>query len=136
MVIYYDEDHLWNRQETFLTNPAKEILYRGIYDFSYKYRSRVFDPQGRELGYVQLDITSFFPHVDLCDPEGNRIAFLEKNEGYLLEPDQLSVKKEGRSFRIEDVAEAENGKLNIRKEDPLKYVLLLFAMVEIERKKI
>ena len=135
MVIYYDEDHLLNRQETLLCDEQGQILYRGIYDFSYKYRTRLFDSGNTELGYVELDITSEEPRVDLCDPDGDRIGFLIRKDGLYLEPDHLTVEGERNRFLIRDLVKTENGKIIIPDEDTLKYVLLLFAMIEIERKQ-
>ncbi len=135
MVVYYDEDHLSNRQETFLYNESGEIRFRGIYDFSYKYRTRVFDPRGMELGYAELDITSPEPRVDLRNADGEPIAFLVRKGGLFLEPDHLPVEGERSRFLIRDLVKAENGKMILPEEDVLKYVLLLFAMIEIERKK-
>lgn len=135
MLIFYEQDHLRNRQETLLRDVEGQILYRGIYDFSYKYRTRVFDPQGREAGYVELDITSVPTQVDLQGPDGNRIASLIRKEGLYLEPEHLTVEKDHDGFFISGLMKAENGKMEVPDEDPLKYVLLLFAMIEIERKK-
>ena len=86
MVIYYDEDHLKNRQETFLRDEKGNVLYRGIYDFSYKYRTRLFEDLS-ERAYVELDITSEYPRVVLCDPDGRKIGELIRKEGLYLDGD-------------------------------------------------
>ncbi len=131
MVIYYDEDHLKNRQETFLRDEKGNVLYRGIYDFSYKYRTRLFEDLS-ERAYVELDITSEYPRVVLCDPDGRKIGELIRKEGLYL--DGVPVEKNENGFRYAG-AFAKDGVLDTGEEDVLKCVLLLFAMIEIERKK-
>ena len=131
MVIYYDEDHLRNRQETFLRDEKGIVLYRGIYDFSYKYRTRIFrDPI--EAAYVELDITSESPRVLFCDPDGKKIRELIRKDGLYL--DEIPVEKNGSGFLYMS-ASAKDGVLDTGEEDILTCVLLLFAMIEIERKK-
>lgn len=132
MIIRFDEESLLERKETELTDENGELLYTGIYDFSYKYRTRLFSKEGTELGYVELDVTEDRPTVLLCDSKGTVIGRLVEDEGLYLEPGHEHVEGDKRSFHLNDRVTKEEGSLSVMDSD-LKYLLLMYAMIEIER---
>ncbi len=55
-----------------------ELIYRGIYDFSYKNRLRIFDANDNELGYIQYKNLSSVNEIALFDIQDNRIVYIDK----------------------------------------------------------
>ena len=55
-----------------------ELLYRGIYDFSYKNRLRIYDANDNELGYIQYKNLSSINEIALFDIQDNKIAYIDK----------------------------------------------------------
>ena len=64
MELYYEYDNYLKRLKTPLWQEKGRVLYYGIYDFSYKYRTRIFDVDDNEIAYVEKDITAEKPCVE------------------------------------------------------------------------
>ncbi len=99
MKYYFDRESLLARARTEIKNEEGKLMYWGIYDFSYKWRIRIFDENSLEIGYVQYRIGDD-EHIDLCGAIENSFTADEmKNilndsimidEGYLeAEDDEL-----------------------------------------------
>ena len=137
MLITYDEKDLLSRSETLIRDEAGETLYRGIYDFSYKYRTRIYDARGEALAYVQLDITSDKPVVAFCDDADRILGCLQQEEDhYCVMPQGWILERRSDAALIEGIMTAERDHAEIvRAEDLFQCILILFALVEIGRKE-
>lgn len=131
----YNPQDLKERNRCEIRNEAGKLLYWGIYDFSYKYRTRIYDAGNEEQGYVQLDSTAGFRQVSINDPEDHPIAFIKKEtDAYFLFPEKLRIQTTAAGFRLESVMIAERGKMEVYDEkDLLISSMLLFGMVLMQR---
>ena len=135
MILRYDPDDLRNRKKTELKDENDHTVFWGIYDFAFKYRTRIFDGKDNELGYVQLDVGKAVPEVVFCD------AFDETKGQMVREEDYYRILPEGMEFHgdsskgeIPGIMKIRNGELEIDKtDDPLLCVMILYASVEIAR---
>ncbi|MBQ1788501.1 MAG: hypothetical protein II004_06180 [Erysipelotrichaceae bacterium] len=135
MILRYDPDDLRNRKKTELKDENDHTVFWGIYDFAFKYRTRIFDGKDNELGYVQLDVGKAVPEVVFCD------AFDETKGQMVREEDHYQILPEGMEFHgdsskgeIPGIMKIRNGELEIDKtDDPLLCVMILYASVEIVR---
>ena len=132
MELYYDFDNYIQRLNTPLCDDKGRLLYYGIYDFSYKYRTRIFDADDNEIAYVEKDISSQKPCVRAFSNQRKPLfeLYLE-DDLYRVEPQGYSFRKDGNSFVIDDVMTADERKVVC--EDVPFSLSLLFAMVEITR---
>lgn len=132
MIIRFCEEDLLERRETHLRDENGELLYVSIYDFAYKYRTRLFSKDGTELGYAELNLTEKKPTVLLCDGKGTVIGRLIEDGDLYLEPGHEQITGDKRSFQLDGKVRKEEGSLSVE-DDDLRYILLMYAMIEIER---
>ncbi len=132
MVIEFDEDNLKKRLKTEFLCDGR-VLYWTVYDFAFKYRTRIFNSRNEEVAYVEKDIFSA-DKANLFDNKGNMIDEIIKTaEGYktgkyLYHGDIDKGEADG-LFIIED------GKLRVIDEDDILSVIMFIAgSVEIARK--
>ena len=135
MELFYDNHHLKKRLRTDLLDEKGGIVLWGIYDFAFKYRTRIFNPSDEEVAYVEKDIAAKSDVVNIFDPAGKKIDALVNTDGRLfLEKEGLLYDGDLREGTVEGLLHIDEGKLMIeREEDLLKAAALLFSLVEIER---
>ena len=131
MKIYFDLNNLINRQKTEIKDELGNLLYWGIYDFSYKYRTRIFSNNDNELMYVQKDISKDDNIVNICDLKDTVIDYIH---GDLLVNDNLKINGNYQTGDIEGLLHIEDGSMEILDDSKIdKCVAILFALVERER---
>ena len=131
MKIYFDLNNLINRQKTEIKDELGNLLYWGIYDFSYKYRTRIFSNNDNELMYVQKDISKDDNIVNICDLKDTVIDYIN---GDLLVNDNLKINGNYQIGDIEGLLHIEDGSMEILDDSKIdKCVAILFALVERER---
>lgn len=135
MELVYDYHHLIERKRTDLLDEKGGIVLWGIYDFAFKYRTRIFNCSDEEVAYVEKDIAADEDIVNICDSAGKKIDALVRADGRLyLEKEGLLFSGDLREGKIEDYLRINEGRLMVeRKEDLLKAAALLFSLVEIDR---
>lgn len=135
MELVYDNHHLIERSRTDLLNESGEIVLWGIYDFSFKYRTRIFNVLGEEVAYVEKDISADDDIVGIYEPAGKKIDALVRREGKpVLEAEGLPFEGDLSRGEIKGFLHIDEGRLFIEKEDDLlKAAALLFSLVEIDR---
>ena len=135
MKLLFDNDNRHLRNRTELRDSDGRLMFWGIYDFAFKYRTRIFDAHDIEIAYVEKDVTVLEDTVVFYDPARGKIAQLQRDDG------KLVLKSEGICYEG-DADEGEvKGMLKIGKgvletendQDLLKAVCLLFALIEIDR---
>ncbi len=132
MELYYEYDNYLKRLKTPLWQEKGRVLYYGIYDFSYKYRTRIFDVDDNEIAYVEKDITAEKPCVGAWLHSGEKLFDLyREGDEYTVEPQGYRFKKTDNGFVIDGVMTADEGK--VTGDDIPLMLSLLFAMVEIAR---
>ena len=131
MVLSFDCDHLKKRLKTELLNDGN-VEYWGIYDFSYKYRTRIYDHNDNEIAYVEKDIYEN-GKVNMFDYKGNSLGKIIRTEnGY--EIGDLVYKGNVDAGMIDNVLSIEEGKMTITDESRiLLCIMCLFGLIEIER---
>ena len=131
MKVYFDLNNLINRQKTEIKDELGNLLYWGIYDFSYKYRTRIFNNNDNELMYVQKDISKDDNIVNICDLKDTVIDYIN---GDLLVNDNLKINGNYQIGDIEGLLHIEDGSMEILDDSKIdKCVAILFALVERER---
>ena len=90
MELYYEYDNYLKRLKTPLWQEKGRVLYYGIYDFSYKYRTRIFDVDDNEIAYVEKDITAEEPGFI---QEKNCLIFIKKVMNTRLNRRAIDLKK-------------------------------------------
>ena len=135
MILRYDPDGLKNRKKTELKDENDHTAFWGIYDFAYKYRTRIFDGQDSELGYVQLDVSKPVPEVVFCDATDGILGhMIEEGDHYRILPEGIEFRGSCTEGQIPGIMKISNGELEIDKEnDLLRCAMILFASVEIVR---
>ncbi len=135
MKLIFQYNDLVTRQKTELLNEEGALLYYGIYDFSYKYRTRIFDHEGIEISYVEKQITAERDTVCFYAADGTKSGALIRKEGKLVSEDgDLVYEGDLRKGKIEGLMEVSDGCLKIEKEEEvLKCLQILFSLVEIDR---
>lgn len=132
MELYYEFDNYIKRLKTPLTDKNGRLLYYGIYDFSYKFRTRIFDENDNEISYVEKDITAEEPLVNAYAHDGTPLFKLYKEDDeYLVMPQGWRFKTDNSCFMIEHVMMAD--KKRVVCDDMNIALPLLFALVEIQR---
>ena len=132
MVLSFDPVKLAERGRCELHDEDGRLVYWGIYDFAYKHRTRIYNSEGFEVAYVQKDISLKEAHVDFCDKEDHKIGALIKNHATLIEPEGYSYSGDCHKGEIEGFMKIEEGKLEVN-GDMLKGIMIMFALVEIDR---
>ena len=132
MELYYEFDNYIKRLKTPLKDKNGCLLYYGIYDFSYKFRTRIFDADDNEISYVEKDITAESPLVNAFAHDGTLLFKLYKEDDeYSVIPQGWHFKTEKNCFMIEHVMMADRNRVV---SDDMNIALpLLFALVEIQR---
>lgn len=131
MKIYFDLNNLINRQKTEIKDENGNLLYWGIYDFSYKYRTRIFNNVDNELMYVQKDISKDGNIVNICDLKDTIIDCINDD---LLINDNLKINGDYQKGSIEGLMYIEAGSIDILDDSKIdKCIAVLFALVERER---
>ncbi len=135
MELVYDNHHLIERQRTDLLDEKGGIVLWGIYDFAFKYRTRIFSHNDEEVAYVEKDIAAKSDTVNIYDHTGKKIdALIRKDGGLYLEKEDLPFSGDLKEGEIKGMLRIRESRLMIeRKEDLLKAVALLFSLVEIDR---
>ncbi|MBQ3295372.1 MAG: hypothetical protein IJH00_02645 [Erysipelotrichaceae bacterium] len=132
MYIVFDQDNLKKREETrFLCEG--EVIYSSIYDFAYKYRTRIFNEKNEEVAYVQKDIYSD-DRVIFYDSKNRRLdELIRTDEGY--QSDKYLYVGDINKGEAEGLFINENGKLSIDDEKSILYaIMFMTGMIEINRK--
>ena len=132
MYIVFDQDNLKKREETrFLCEG--EVIYSSIYDFAYKYRTRIFNEKNEEVAYVQKDIYSD-DRVIFYDSKNRRLdELIRTDEGY--QSDKYLYVGDINNGEAEGLFINENGKLSIDDEKSILYaIMFMTGMIEINRK--
>ena len=132
MVIHFDTDNLKKRLKTeFLCDG--EILYWTVYDFAFKYRTRIFNDRNEEVAYVEKDIFSD-DKANMFDHKGNKIDEMTKTpQGYRTGRYQYSGNID--KGEAEGLFENEEGKLTVFDENNvLAAIMSVAGMIEIARK--
>ena len=132
MIIDYDINNLKKRQKTdFLIDGKAE--YWAIYDFSYKYRTRIFNSVSEEVAYVEKDIYTE-DKVNLFDHKGNRIdEIIKTSEGY--RSDNYLYSGDIDKGEIRDLFLNDEGKITVNDENnALLAIMFIAGLVEISRK--
>ncbi len=132
MYINYDQNNLKNRQKTVFSCEGK-TLYTSIYDFAFKYRTRIFNDRNEEAAYVEKDIYAT-DKVIFFDGRGNRLDEMHRTaEGYRCSK-YLYVGDIDKG-EVKDLFANEDGKLTIYDENSILYVLMIVTgLIEIRRK--
>ena len=132
MELYYEFDNYIKRQKTPLKDENGRLLYYGIYDFSYKFRTRIFDAADNEISYVEKDITADKPLVKGFTHDNKLLFELTKeNDEYQVMPQGWRFVMKDNGFVINNVMMADRNRVV---SDDMDIALpLLFAMVEIQR---
>ena len=135
MILRYDPDDLKNRKKTELKDENDHTVFWSIYDFAFKYRTRVFDGDDNELGYVQLDVGKPDPDVVFYDSQDRILGHMIKEEDhYLILPERTIFHGNSSEGQIPGIMKITDGELEIEKEsDLLRCVMVLYASVEIAR---
>ena len=135
MILRYDPVDLKNRRKTQLKNEEGNVLYWGIYDFAFKYRTRIYDSSDTEQGYVQLDLSRSVPEVVFYDNEDKPVGSMTVKDGsYLITPEGLLFTGDCAKGEITNVMKNTDGAIEIENgADPFRCVMVLFASVEIAR---
>ena len=135
MELVYKYNDLESRNRTDLLDEKGSLRYWGIYDFAYKYRTRIFDENDNEVAYVQKDVSVNEDVVIFYDAAGNETGRLTRKDGtLLLEPDGKVYEGDRKNGMIKDLLCIKEGSLSFdQEEDMLKSVTVLFALVEIDR---
>ena len=132
MIISFDKDNLKKRLKTqFLVDGNTE--YWSVYDFSYKYRTRIFNNRNEEVAYTEKDI--FYENkVNLFDYKGNRLDEIVKtDEGYRSQK-YLYIGDIDKG-EIKDLFANEDGTLSVLNDYSVLYaIMFVTGLVEIERK--
>ena len=132
MIISFDKDNLKKRLKTqFLVDGNTE--YWSVYDFSYKYRTRIFNNRNEEVAYTEKDI--FYENkVNLFDYKGNRLDEIVKtDEGYRSQK-YLYIGDIDKG-EIKDLFVNEDGTLSVLNDYSVLYaIMFVTGLVEIERK--
>ena len=135
MILRYDPDDLKNRKKTELKDENDHTVFWGIYDFAFKYRTRIFDGEDNELGYVQLDVGKLIPEVFFSDPADTIMGRMIREEDHcLILPEKTVFEGNSLEGKIPGIMEIKNGRLDIENDnDLLRCVMILYASVEIAR---
>jgi hypothetical protein len=135
MQLVYDNNERLSRNKTQVFDEEGKLRFWSIYDFSFKYRTRIYDDKDHEIAYVEKDVALKEDVVCFYDPLGKKTGLLKKEEGqYILEPDGLIYKGDPLKGEIEGFLRISEGKIEIEKDaDVLKAIEVLFALIEIER---
>ena len=124
MIITYDTDNLKKRLKTgFLVD--EKMKFYSIYDFAYKYRTRIFNDKNEEVAYVEKDILQA-DKVDLFDRKGNRLdTILKIAEGY--KSDEYLYEGDIDNGEIKDLFANTEGKLTIFDDKSLLFVIMFIT---------
>ena len=135
MILRYDPDDLIHRRKTQLKDENGQTVFWGIYDFAYKYRTRIFDGEDSELGYVQLDVGKSVPEVFFSDPADEiKGRMIQEESHYLILPEGSVFEGNSKEGQIPGIMKITDGRLETEDEaDLLRCVMVLFASVEIAR---
>ena len=136
MKLFYDHDHLIAKDRTVFVDEEGKMRYWGIYDFSFKHRSRIFDPDDREAGYVQKDVSREEDVVELFDPSGTVLDELcREGDDFHLKRRDLRYTGDIAKGGIEGFLSADQGILEVkREEDVLFGIMVIFGLSEMMRK--
>lgn len=131
MIVNFEQDKLKNRDNVIIADENGKFICRGIYDFSYKHRSRIYDESDNEIAYVDGDVSSEKKKINFCDNQDNVIGSLDDN---IVNPEGWIVKKVANAYLIENILIISDNKMEVLKDNYLfKAILVLFALVERER---
>ena len=135
MELVFSEDNLMERKKTQLSDENGQLLYWGIYDFAYKYRTRIYDHNDNEIAYVEKDIASSDTPVFFYDPLDKVIGnIFRKKDGCSSGPEGYEIKEDDVVIEVEGLMRKENGRLIIYDEEKvLKCLMIMFGMIEIKR---
>lgn len=112
MIYTYNPDDLKSRTKTTIFNDEGRMVFWGIYDFSYKYRTRIYDADDEEIMYVQKEIGLPDEPVVCYDSKGRKLFTIDQERIKLLIDDIRAGKMES--------------------DDPLRDIPCLFAAVLLE----
>ncbi len=135
MQLVYDNNERLSRNRTQLFDEEGKLCFWSIYDFSFKYRTRIYDAKDHEIAYVEKDVAAKEDVVFFYDPLGNKTGRLKKENGeFVLEPEGLIYKGDQSKGSIDGFLQIDAGKIQIENsDDVLKALEVLFALIEIER---
>lgn len=135
MKLIFQYNDLIQRNRTELLSETGELCYWGIYDFAFKYRTRIFDKDDIEAAFVEKDITAEKDCVLFYDAAGERSDALIREDGRLiLEKEGLIFEGDLQSGKIEGLMKVCEGVLEVEDEkDVIKAAQVLFSLVEIDR---
>ena len=124
MILKYDPEDLRNRKMSRLKDENDHTVFWSIYDFAYKYRTRIFDGEDNELGYVQLDVSKAVPEVVFCDATDEIMGCMVKEEDYYrILPEGMEFHGNSSEGEIPGIMKIRNGELEIDiADDPLEVV--------------
>lgn len=127
MKLYFDNQSLINRDKTEIKDEKGNVLYWGIYDFSFKHRTRIFDANDNEVVYVQKDISKEDNVVNFCDNQDKYLGGIVNN---VVNPQGWIINNKS----IDNVMHISDGCIEIVNEDDLlSCICVLFALIEGER---
>ncbi len=131
MVIHFDKDNLKKRLKTVFKS-EDEILFYTIYDFAFKYRTRIFDDEEKEVAYVEKDIFSE-GKADLFDYKGHKLCEINKTADGYTNGEYLYIGDIDKG-KISDLFVNDDGKLTIDDEDNVLFaIMFMTGLVEITR---
>ena len=135
MKFIFKYNDLIQRNRTELLSETGDLCFWGIYDFAFKYRTRIFDKEDVEIAYVEKDVTASKDTVRFYDAAGKQEGALVREDGKLiLENEDLVYQGDARSGKIEGLMSVSEGILEVKEEkDVLKAAEVLFSLIEIDR---
>ena len=132
MILTFDPTSLKNRNRTEIKDLDGNLLYWSIYDFSYKYRTRIYDSNDIEDAYVEKMVEQD-NKVRCVNLKDNKELYLLKTvNGYEYGAyDYIGDIDKG---YIEGIMELEDGQIMISDENNMMMsIMLMFALIEAER---
>ena len=131
MELLFNADNFKKRLKTEFLDEKGNLYYWGIYDFSYKYRTRIYDKDSQEIYYVEKDIYDN-NLVNLFDYKGNKVGEIIRKDGtcilneYVFNGD-IDDGKADNLFIVKDNC------LTILDDDKAELIILfIFGLVEMK----
>ncbi len=134
MELVYDENDLIKRNRCELKDENGVLRYWGIYDFAFKYRTRIFDERDEEIAYVQKDISAEENVVGFFDPADRKIGEMAEREGGFSIDGQDVLYSGNKTNGSCSLFVKEEGRIFVKEDDQIRKVLcILFGLSEIDR---
>ena len=80
MLLILDKNTFSLQDKVELKDENNNLKYWSIYDFAYKNRTRLFDENDNEIGYLQFKVLSSQDEIGFYHIDGNKITSLKLNE--------------------------------------------------------